>query len=57
MFKINFSFKKDIRKLLLNYTSNENPLLKNFPSEGTSDVFFNFFENQIVLNNNNNIEL
>lgn len=57
MFNINFIFKKDIRKLLLNYTKNEYPMLKDYPTEGFDDVFYNFFNELIDTKNNNNVEL
>lgn len=57
MYGIFFKNKKDCRKLLLDYTKDENPLLKDFPTEGTSDVFYNFFEDQIVFDYNNTTEL
>ena len=57
MFGINFCNKKDIRKLLLDYTKIENPLLKDFPTEGFSEVFYDFFEDQVVFVNNDSIEL
>jgi NADH:ubiquinone oxidoreductase subunit C len=43
--------------LLLDYSKIENPLLKDFPSEGITDVFFSFFENQVVLHKNEVVEL
>jgi len=57
MFGINYSFKKDVRKLLLDYSKLENPLLKDFPSEGFNDVFYNFFEEQVCFRTNNVVEL
>lgn len=57
MYGIFFKNKKDHRKLMLDYSSFENPLLKNFPLEGNKQVFFSFFENQVVVQNNKYIEL
>ena len=57
MFGINYLFKKDVRKLLMDYSNIENPLLKNYPSSGYSDVFYNFFEDQVCLNVNSSNEL
>ena len=57
MFGINYHNKKDIRKLLLDYSKVENPLLKDFPTEGFSEVFYDFFEDQVVYLNNDSIEL
>ncbi len=57
MFGINYTFKNDIRKLLLDYSKNENPMLKDFPCEGYSDVFYNVFEEQVTFRANDVIEL
>jgi NADH:ubiquinone oxidoreductase subunit C len=57
MFGINYTFKNDIRKLLLDYSKNENPMLKDFPCEGYSDVFYNVFEEQVTFHANDVIEL
>lgn len=57
MFKIKFSNKTDIRRLLLDYTKNENPLLKDFPTEGYNDVYYCFFNDQVIFMNNNTTEL
>ena len=57
MYGILYYNKNDTRKLLLDYSKIENPLLKDFPSEGLQDVFFNFFENQVTISKNEIIEL
>lgn len=57
MFKISYCFKTDTRRLLLDYSKQENPLLKDFPVEGFNDSFFNFFEDQVVYNNSVVVEL
>lgn len=57
MYGIFFSNKKDHRKILLDYSSFENPLRKDFPAEGNKQVFFSFFENQVVVQNNKYIEI
>ena len=57
MFGINYSFKKDLRKLLLDYSTLENPLLKLYPSEGFFDVFYNFFDNQVTVGEISSVEL
>jgi hypothetical protein len=57
MFGINYYNKKDIRKLLLDYSKVESPLLKDFSTEGFSEVFYDFFEDQVVYLNNDSIEL
>jgi NADH:ubiquinone oxidoreductase subunit C len=57
MFGVNYTFKNDVRKLLLDYSKNENPMLKDFPCEGYSDVFYNIFEEQVIFHTNDVIEL
>ena len=57
MFGINYFFKKDLRKLLTDYSNIDNPLLKSYPTEGFNDIFYNFFEDQVIFSNNNSIEL
>ena len=57
MFGVNYYNKKDIRKLLLDYSKIENPLLKDFPVEGFSEAFYDFFEDQVIFLNNDSIEL
>lgn len=57
MFGVNYYNKKDIRKLLLDYSKTETPLLKDFPAEGFSEAFYDFFEDQVIFVNNDCIEL
>ena len=57
MYGLIFFNKNDFRRLLLDYSKNDNPLLKDFPLEGLNETFFNFFENQIIINQNEVIEL
>jgi len=57
MFKIQYKFKTDNRRLLLDYSKQEYPLLKDYPTEGFNDVFYNFFEDQVVSNNLTVVEL
>ena len=57
MFKISYANKTDSRRLLLDYSKQENPLLKDYPVEGFNDVYYNFFEDQVVYNNSTSIEL
>ncbi len=57
MYGVLFYFKHDIRKLLLDYSKLDNPLLKDFSSEGIQDVFYNFFENQVTINKSEIVEL
>nr|NP_149393.1 NADH dehydrogenase subunit 9 [Tetrahymena thermophila]AAK77590.1 NADH dehydrogenase subunit 9 [Tetrahymena thermophila]8B6F_AO Chain AO, NADH dehydrogenase subunit 9 [Tetrahymena thermophila SB210]8BQS_AO Chain AO, NADH dehydrogenase subunit 9 [Tetrahymena thermophila SB210] len=57
MYGINYKWKIDTRKLLLDYSKIENPMLKEFQSEGTQDAFYNIFENQVVVLKNETVEL
>lgn len=57
MYGIFFFIKKDNRKLLLDYSKTENPLLKNFQLEGKNEIFFNFFNYQVEYINNLVIEI
>lgn len=57
MYGVLFYWKNDARKLLLDYSKMENPMLKDFPCEGLQDVFYNFFENQVVVQKNEVVEL
>ena len=57
MYGIYFNNKKDHRKLMLDYSINEHPLDKSYPVEGNRQLFFSFFENQVVVQNNKFIEI
>ena len=57
MFRVSYSLKTDTRRLLLDYSKQECPLLKDYPTEGFNDVFYNFFEDQVVYNNSTVVEL
>lgn len=57
MFRISYSLKTDTRRLLLDYSKQESPLLKDYPTEGFNDVFYNFFEDQVVYNTSTVVEL
>ena len=57
MFQIGLSFKKDNRNLLLDYSQNEHPLLKDFPVEGYKDLYYNFTEENLTYLDHNYIEL
>ena len=57
MFNVSFFNKIDTRRLLLDYSKQENPLLKDYPSEGFNDIFYSFFDDQVVCNNSTIIEL
>lgn len=57
MYGVNFLFKQDTRKLLLDYSKIEHPMLKDFPSEGVKDVFYDILDNQVTYLNNETTEL
>lgn len=57
MYGVNYNFKSDTRKLLLDYSKIEHPLLKDFPSEGVKDVFYDILDNQVTYVNNETTEL
>jgi len=57
MYGLLYYNKNDMRKLLLDYSKLENPMLKDFPCEGLQDVFYNFFENQVTIQKNEIVEL
>jgi NADH:ubiquinone oxidoreductase subunit C len=57
MVGINFNLKKDSRPLLLDYSRNEFPMLKDFPTEGYYDIYYNFFENKLTYVQSEFIEL
>lgn len=57
MYNISYINKLDNRSLLLDYSRNDFPMLKDFPCEGYEEVYFDFFENKIAYINNEFIEL
>lgn len=57
MYGIFFNLKSDTRKLLLDYTMSENPMLKDFSCESSTDIFYNIFEEKVCYIQNNIIEL
>lgn len=57
MYGLLFFFKTDSRKLLLDYSKIEHPLLKDFPSEGLQDVFYDLLDNQVSIVGNETTEL
>jgi NADH:ubiquinone oxidoreductase subunit C len=57
MYNIQFINKKDSRSLLLDYSRNEFPMLKDFPTEGFYEIYFDFFENKVNYIKNEFIEL
>lgn len=57
MFQVLYTNKIDNRRLLLDYSKKENPMLKDFPTEGFNSVFYCFFENQVVNDLISKVEL
>jgi NADH:ubiquinone oxidoreductase subunit C len=57
MFCLNFSSKGDIRNILLDYSRSEYPMLKEFPSEGFFDVYYDFFDDQLNFVESEFVEL
>ncbi len=57
MYGINFRWKNDTRKLLLDYIKIESPLLKNYQCEGYQDIFYSLIDNQVIALKNEVIEL
>lgn len=57
MYGLNFFFKKDTRTLLLDYSKNDHPLLKEFPSEGYSELYYDFFDTQLHYMESEPVEL
>jgi NADH:ubiquinone oxidoreductase subunit C len=57
MYGISFFNKRDIRKLLLDYSMDINPMLKDYPTEGEYDCYFSNIENQVILEKNIVVEL
>lgn len=57
MFNIQYINKLDNRSLLLDYSKNEYPLLKDFPCEGFYEIYFDFFENKLNYIKSEIIEL
>jgi NADH dehydrogenase (ubiquinone) Fe-S protein 3 len=53
MYGLSYDNKKDVRSLLLDYSRNEFPMLKDFPTEGYNDIYYNFFENKLKYSNKN----
>jgi NADH:ubiquinone oxidoreductase subunit C len=52
-----FNGKKDIRNLMLEYSKNEYPMLKEFPCEGHFDVYYDLFEDQLQYVESEFVEL
>lgn len=57
MFNINFIEKRDIRNLLLEYSKNEYPMLKDFPCEGYYDLYYDIFQDQLQYIESEFVEL
>ncbi len=57
MYNINYINKNDNRSLLLDYSRNEYPMLKDFPTEGYEEIYFDFFENKVIHIRNEFIKL
>lgn len=51
MFGVKYINKSDIRKLLLDYSIKENPMLKNYKIINKEEYFYNYFNNQVNLFN------
>jgi len=57
MFQLNYAYKKDNRNLLLDYSQNEHPMLKDFPTEGYKDLYYDFIEENLMYINHHYVEL
>jgi NADH:ubiquinone oxidoreductase subunit C len=57
MYGINYLNKSDNRSLLLDYSRNEFPMLKDYPVEGFYEIYYDFFENKLSYIKNEFIEL
>lgn len=57
MFGVSYKNKTDTRRLLLDYSKQENPLLKDYPVEGYNDTFYSFFDDQVIYYNSTVVEL
>lgn len=47
----------DSRNLLLEYTFSDTPMLKNYPTEGFVDIYYDFFRDQLCYVSHDYIEL
>lgn len=56
-FNINIAQRSDTRNLLLDYNFQGNPLLKNYPTEGYKEIFFNHLSYNLEYINTEFIEL
>lgn len=57
MYGLKFAYKNDTRNLLLEYSRKEAVMSKEFQLEGFNDVYYSFFENQVILKKNFLVEL
>lgn len=57
LFNINYTHKKDVRNLLLDYSRNDYPFLKEYPTEGYFDIYYDFFEDQLQYVESEYVEL
>lgn len=57
MYGIYLSNKNDTRKLLLEYSHFQYPLLKTYPCNGYTEIYYDVFEAQVVIQKNEIIEL
>lgn len=57
MYNIKFFNKNDTRNLLLEYSKKEAVMLKDYQLEGLNEVYYSFFENQVILKKTNLVEL
>lgn len=57
MYNITFNNKNDTRNLLLEYSKKEAVMMKEYQLEGFNDVYYSFFENQVIIKKNFLVEL
>jgi hypothetical protein len=57
MYNIYFKYKNDSRNLLLEYSKKEAVMSKEYHLESFNDIYYSFFENQVILKKNILIEL
>lgn len=57
MFSINYNSKYDTRTLLLDYSRKDNPMLKTFSSEGSYELYYDFFDQNLYYGRIKNVEL
>lgn len=52
-----YNFKTDQRKLLLDYSTTENPMCRDYAVEGRVTAFFSVFDDQVVSTQSDTVEL